>query len=155
MNSINKNQPEKNRKDLRGARPSARSGDRQAGGKLLLLHGGPRAIGRGPAHERAAGGRRGEPVVPERQRQPQELGAGPRPSVRLYFQGSPHSDFLDLNGRASVASDQAKIEELWEPVIRTWFTEGVDDPRITVIKVTPSDGYTGTPSTATLWPASR
>jgi general stress protein 26 len=34
-----------------------------------------------------------------------------------------------------------KIKELWEPIIRTWFTGGVDDPRITVIKVEPSEGY--------------
>ena len=25
--------------------------------------------------------------------------------------------------------------------MKTWFTEGEDDPRITVIKVTPTDGY--------------
>ena len=34
-----------------------------------------------------------------------------------------------------------KIEELWNPMIKTWFTEGIDDPRITVIKVEPMDGY--------------
>ncbi len=63
------------------------------------------------------------------------------PSVRLYFQGSPHSDFLLLNGRATVSTDRAKIAELWEPVLKTWFTGGIDDPRITVIRVTPTDGY--------------
>jgi general stress protein 26 len=63
------------------------------------------------------------------------------PAVRLYFQGSPHSEFLMLCGKATVSKDKAKIKELWEPVIRTWFTGGVDDPRITVIKVTPSEGY--------------
>lgn len=63
------------------------------------------------------------------------------PSVRLYFQGSAHSDFLLLNGHATVSRDKAKIKELWEFVVKTWFTEGVDDPRITVIKVTPTDGY--------------
>lgn len=63
------------------------------------------------------------------------------PSVKLYFQGSAHSDFLQLNGSASISKDKAKIKELWSPVIKTWFTEGEDDPRITVIKVTPSDGY--------------
>ena len=63
------------------------------------------------------------------------------PSVKLYFQGSEHSDFLHLNGHATISTDRAKIEELWEPVLRTWFTEGVDDPRITVIKVAASDGY--------------
>ena len=63
------------------------------------------------------------------------------PSVKLYFQGSPHSDFLQLSGRATISRDKAKIKELWEPVIRTWFTEGGDDPRITVIKVVPLEGY--------------
>jgi general stress protein 26 len=63
------------------------------------------------------------------------------PAVKLYFQGSAHSDFLQLNGHATISRDKAKIKELWEPIIKTWFTEGVDDPRITVIKVAPSDGY--------------
>lgn len=63
------------------------------------------------------------------------------PHVRLYFQGSPHSDFLEINGLATVSRDKAKIKELWEPVMKTWFTEGEDDPRITLIKVVPSDGY--------------
>lgn len=63
------------------------------------------------------------------------------PSVKLYFQGSAHSDFLQLNGQASISTDKEKIKELWEPIIKTWFTEGIDDPRITVIKVAPSEGY--------------
>jgi general stress protein 26 len=63
------------------------------------------------------------------------------PHVRLFFQGSPHSDFMEIKGYAHVSRDKAKIEELWEPLIKTWFTEGVDDPRITVIKVSPSTGY--------------
>jgi general stress protein 26 len=63
------------------------------------------------------------------------------PEVSLFFQGSPHSDFLHLTGVATILRDQAKIKDLWSPVIKTWFTEGVDDPRITAIKVTPTDGY--------------
>lgn len=63
------------------------------------------------------------------------------PSVKLYFQGSPHSDFLHLNGTATISTDQVKIKELWKPILKTWFTGGVDDPRITVIKVIPSEGY--------------
>ena len=63
------------------------------------------------------------------------------PCVKLYFQGSAHSDFLQLNGRATVSRDKAKIKELWEPLIKTWFTGGVDDPRITIIKVEPSEGH--------------
>jgi general stress protein 26 len=63
------------------------------------------------------------------------------PAVKLYFQGSAHSDFLQLDGHATISRDKAKIKELWEPIIKTWFTEGVDDPRITVIQVMPADGY--------------
>jgi general stress protein 26 len=63
------------------------------------------------------------------------------PRVRLYFQASPHSDFLELNGHASIFRDREKIAELWEPVLKTWFTEGKDDPRITVVKVEPTEGY--------------
>ena len=62
-------------------------------------------------------------------------------SVTLYFQGSTHSDFLRLRGRATVSADKARIKELWEPILKTWFTGGVDDPRITVIRFTPADGY--------------
>lgn len=63
------------------------------------------------------------------------------PAVRLFFQGSPHSEFLHLEGMATVSRDRAKIKELWKFVLKTWFTEGEDDPRITVIKVAPSHGY--------------
>ena len=63
------------------------------------------------------------------------------PKVTLYFQGSAHSDFLTLRGTTSISRDKEKIKQLWEPVVKTWFTEGVDDPRITVLRVTPSDGY--------------
>ena len=63
------------------------------------------------------------------------------PHVHLLFQGSPHSDFLSIEGMASITTDKEKIKELWEPIIKTWFTEGVDDPRITVIQVQPVTGH--------------
>lgn len=61
--------------------------------------------------------------------------------VRLYFQGSAHSDFLLLDGTATVSRDKKRIKELWKPIMKTWFTEGQDDPRITVIQVSPQEGY--------------
>jgi general stress protein 26 len=62
-------------------------------------------------------------------------------AVQLMFQGSSYSEFLTLHGRATVTTDRAKIKELWKPMFKTWFTEGSDDPRITVIEVRPSEGY--------------
>jgi general stress protein 26 len=61
--------------------------------------------------------------------------------VQLFFQGSAHSDFLSIYGTATISTDKALIKELWEPLIKTWFKEGVDDPRITVIKVDTQEGY--------------
>jgi general stress protein 26 len=63
------------------------------------------------------------------------------PAVQLLFQGSAHSDFLTLYGRGVISTDKAKIKELWQPILKTWFTEGIDDPRITALCVTPTDGY--------------
>lgn len=63
------------------------------------------------------------------------------PKVQLLFQGAPHSDFLSITGIATVTDDKATIHELWDPMLKVWFTEGEDDPRISVIKITPEEGY--------------
>jgi general stress protein 26 len=63
------------------------------------------------------------------------------PRVRLFFQGTDHGDFLEINGYGAVSQDRDKIAQLWKPVMKTWFSEGPDDPRISVIKVTATDGY--------------
>ena len=143
MDSINRNQPEKNHQDLRSADAleQLKTIVKKAENCFFCT-----AVASGPS-----GG-----VRPMNVRKVDEQGnlwflsardshknaeLARDPSVRLYFQGSAHSDFLYLNGRATVSTDKAKIRELWEPILKTWFTEGVDDPRITVIKVTPTDGY--------------
>lgn len=63
------------------------------------------------------------------------------PAVQLLFKGGDHSDFLTIYGHATISQDKAIIKELWEPIFKTWFTEGENDPRISAIKVTPVDGY--------------
>jgi general stress protein 26 len=61
--------------------------------------------------------------------------------VQLLFQGGAHSDFLSIYGTAAISTDKALIDELWEPILKTWFTEGKDDPRITVLIVDAQEGY--------------
>ena len=63
------------------------------------------------------------------------------PQVRIFLQGAKHSGFLVLESTATIHRDKALIDELWNPVMKTWFTEGKDDPRITVIQVVPASGY--------------
>lgn len=63
------------------------------------------------------------------------------PAAQLLFQGSSYTDFMTLYGKATISTDKQKIDELWDPLMKNWFTEGKDDPRITVIKFTPTEGY--------------
>ncbi|NCD69839.1 pyridoxamine 5'-phosphate oxidase family protein [Mucilaginibacter agri] len=66
---------------------------------------------------------------------------GHDPFVHLLFQGSKYDGFLNIYGTAEISRDKTKIKELWKPILKTWFTEGEDDPRISVVKVEPSEGY--------------
>lgn len=62
-------------------------------------------------------------------------------SVQLLFQGSAHSDFLSVVGTATISTDPARIQNLWNPILKAWFTEGENDPRLTAVEVTPQQGY--------------
>ncbi|MDQ6808695.1 MAG: pyridoxamine 5'-phosphate oxidase family protein [Verrucomicrobiota bacterium] len=143
MDSINQNQPEENRRDLNGEEAVAKV-------KELVEKAQTCFFCTAPATSDSRGTRPMSVQQVDDQANIWFLSADDShknaeierdSSVQLYFQGSKHSDFLTLSGRASISRDKAKIEELWEPIIKTWFTEGVDDPRITVIKVTPTSGY--------------
>jgi general stress protein 26 len=63
------------------------------------------------------------------------------PRVQLFFTNMSDSEFMTIYGTATISRDQAKIEELWSPLVKAWFPEGKEDPRVTIIKVTPSDGF--------------
>lgn len=62
----------------------------------------------------------------------------------------PGSDrYVSVSGRAEIVKDRAKIEELWSPVLKAWFPEGLDDPSLSLLKVTVDEAeYWDTPSGA-------
>lgn len=62
------------------------------------------------------------------------------PKVEIFF-AQPHDKFLTLHGNATILYDRRKIKELWNPIIKVWMPEGEDDPNLSIIKVTPEDGY--------------
>src|SRR5688572_20598114 len=116
MDSINRNQPEKNHEDLRGgdAVKQIKTVVKQSDNCFFCT-----AVGVGES-----GG-----VRPMNVRKLDDDGTlwflsacdshknaelARDPLVRLYFQGSAHSDFLHLSGRATISTDKAKIKELWE-----------------------------------------
>ena len=60
--------------------------------------------------------------------------------VQLFFVNTSDYEFLSLYGTATISRDKEKIEEFWSDIANAWF-EGKDDPRVTVIKVTPEEGF--------------
>lgn len=61
--------------------------------------------------------------------------------VQLFYSNKSNYEFLSLYGEASIIKDKKKAKELWNPMVKTWFQQGVDDPDLTLIKVTPMDAY--------------
>jgi len=142
MDSINTNQPEDNREDLKGARAveQIREVVKKSASCFFCT-----AVSRGSGAARPMSVQKvdddGNLWFLSAADSHHNLELAENPAVRLFFQGSEHSGFLTLTGRGTVSTDRRRIKELWEPVMKTWFTEGEDDPRITVIKVEPEGGY--------------
>ena len=61
--------------------------------------------------------------------------------VQLFYCNKGSSAYLSIYGTAEIIHNKAIIDELWKPVAKAWFTEGKNDPSVTVIKVTPADAY--------------
>jgi len=69
----------------------------------------------------------------------QEIADDPR--VQLFISNTSNYEFLSVYGTATVFQNQEKIDELWSDIAKAWFPGGKDDPRVTVIKVAPEEGF--------------
>ena len=63
------------------------------------------------------------------------------PRVQILLTNGAKSEYLSVEGTAEISRDQARIDELWTGWAKTWFTEGKDDPALTLIKVTLKTGH--------------
>lgn len=143
MNSINQNQPEDNRADLAGTQAVEKIRELVKKAENCFFCTGHRvggSSGARPMNVRIVDDA-GDLWFLSADDSHLNLEIAQTSAVKLYFQASPHSGFLQLEGEARISRDPIKIQELWEPILKTWFTEGQDDPRITVIQVIPSHGY--------------
>jgi general stress protein 26 len=61
--------------------------------------------------------------------------------VQLFFANPSSSEFLTIDGHATISDDLELRKAHWTPIAKTWFNGGVDDPDLTVIRVAPRDGY--------------
>jgi general stress protein 26 len=69
----------------------------------------------------------------------QDIAGDPR--VQLFFSNTSNYEFLTVYGKATISRDREKIDKFWNDIAKAWFPEGKNDPRITVIKITPEEGF--------------
>lgn len=55
--------------------------------------------------------------------------------VNVAYSQPDDNTYVSVFGRAEIVKDRAKIEELWNPVYKAWFPEGLDDPAICLLKI--------------------
>jgi general stress protein 26 len=44
--------------------------------------------------------------------------------------------YISVAGTAQIVRDRAKMKELWNPLYKAWFPKGLDDPELSLLKVT-------------------
>ena len=60
--------------------------------------------------------------------------------VMWTVQNDQEYSYLSIAGQAKVHTDRATVDRFWTSFADNWF-DGKDDPRLTVIAVTPTDGH--------------
>lgn len=55
--------------------------------------------------------------------------------VNVSYAAPSDNTYVSVSGAASIVEDKAKIEELWNPILKAWFPEGLDDPNLCLLKV--------------------
>lgn len=61
--------------------------------------------------------------------------------MALHFASPAKLNFLCVLGQATLSDDKAKMKELWNPMMKTWFPDGLETPGITLIRVTPESAH--------------
>jgi general stress protein 26 len=57
------------------------------------------------------------------------------PSVNVSFADVDDHLYVSVSGRAELLRDRAKAEELWNPAVKAWFPQGLDDPHLALLRV--------------------
>ncbi len=67
--------------------------------------------------------------------------------VGVTFSNDKQSSWISITGNAEIVSDNEKITELWNPLLKAWFPEGAGSPDLVLLKVNASGAeYWDSPS---------
>ncbi len=57
------------------------------------------------------------------------------PQVNVSFSDAKQKAWTSVSGTAVRTDDPAKAGELWNPMLKAWFPDGLDTPNLTLVKV--------------------
>jgi len=58
-------------------------------------------------------------------------------SINLSYAHPGKADYLSISGRAYVMEEEDKMKELWSPMLKAWFPDGLESERLALLKVVP------------------
>lgn len=58
------------------------------------------------------------------------------PHVLVCYSNPSSNSYISVRGKAQLITDKAKMKELYNPMVKAWFPEGLDDPKLALLKVT-------------------
>lgn len=56
-------------------------------------------------------------------------------NVSLSYTDTAAETYVCASGTATTSFDKEKIKQLWNPILKAWFPQGLDDPNIALLKV--------------------
>ncbi|MGB8191148.1 MAG: pyridoxamine 5'-phosphate oxidase family protein [Chitinophagaceae bacterium] len=62
-------------------------------------------------------------------------------TVYLIYAHPKHNTYVTVKGSCMVILDRAKMAELWKPSMKTWLPNGIDDPKVCLLKVITEDAH--------------
>jgi len=61
--------------------------------------------------------------------------------VHLIYSHPVKNIYVDVKGSCSLIIDKKKMEELWDPALKNWFPQELEDPKICLVKVATETAY--------------
>lgn len=58
-----------------------------------------------------------------------------QPQVNLSYANPSKQEYVSVSGVADIVRDEQKMKELWKPILKAWFPNGLEDPELTLVRV--------------------
>ncbi len=60
--------------------------------------------------------------------------------ANLSFLDPENKQYVSVSGQASMIDDRQTAADLWSPAIAAWYAEGLDDPKLRLVRIAPIQG---------------